>query len=98
LQEKKIVAVKLGGQHREAPWISNFFLRAARQAPVHVVPINVTWSPFSFILCMLCNMPHVQGYWIMVIGCMVVPFRISPCCRCIYLLRLDVLGVVDSHQ
>jgi hypothetical protein len=50
LQEKKVIAAELREQHHESVMDPNIFL-GARQAPVHIVLINIISSPFSFILC-----------------------------------------------
>jgi hypothetical protein len=42
------------GQHRKAPWILALFL-CARQAPVHIVPIEITIMPyFTSYACVDC--------------------------------------------
>jgi hypothetical protein len=54
LQENEVIAVEHGGQHRKAPWILALFL-CARQAPVHIVPIEITIMPcFTSYACVDC--------------------------------------------
>jgi hypothetical protein len=76
---------------------SNFFLWA-RQAPVHIVPIEMQIMSLVYFICMCWLFTTCMVFYDDVIGCMLVSFHRYPCCRCITLMRLDVLCLVDSHR
>jgi fatty acid desaturase len=87
LPKEKAAAKELGGQPHEAPQILTLFSRA-RQARLHIVPIDMRMMCLALLIyyaCIACAL-CVWSY-IMVIGCMVVPFCI--------ILVVDVLPLYD---
>jgi hypothetical protein len=90
-QEKEVVAVP----HEASRMLTFSFEQGKPRA--YSTYRNAILSLFYFkCMCGLCTMCRVL--YDDVIGCILVPFHIYHCFKSIYLYRLDVLCLVDSHR
>jgi hypothetical protein len=95
-EEEKVEQKVPGGP--QAPSYEELNLRLSKASPGayrSYIMNNVSCCAYlcMWSLCTTCRVLFGD-----VIGCIVVPFHMYPCCRCITFIRLDVLCLVDSHR